>query len=45
MWIIKNYLKEMGIPVVATMTGDASHAALTRAPAAQLTIVCSARAP
>ena len=39
MWIIKNYLKEMGIPVVATMTGDASYAALTRAPAAQLNIV------
>jgi nitrogenase molybdenum-cofactor synthesis protein NifE len=39
MWIIKNYLKAMGIPVVATMTGDAAYETLIRAPAAQLNIV------
>lgn len=39
MWIIKNYLKEIGIPVVSTITGDASHDTLIKAPSAQLNIV------
>ncbi len=39
MWIIKNYLRDMGIPVVATFTGDASYDTLIKAPTAQLNIV------
>lgn len=39
MWIIKNYLKEIGIPVVSTITGDASHDALIKAPSARLNLV------
>ena len=39
MWIIKNYLHEMGIPVVSTFTGDAAYDTLIKAPAAQLNIV------
>lgn len=39
MWIIKNYLKKIGVPVVSTITGDASYESLTRAPSAQLNIV------
>ncbi len=39
MWIIKNYLRAMGIPVVAAITGDAAYEALVKAPAAQLNIV------
>ena len=39
MWIIKNYLKEIGIPVVSTITGDASFDTLIKAPTAQLNIV------
>ncbi|MDF2985135.1 MAG: nitrogenase molybdenum-iron cofactor biosynthesis protein NifE [Eubacterium sp.] len=39
MWIIKNYLREIGIPVVSTITGDASHDTLIKAPSAQLNIV------
>lgn len=39
MWIIKNYLKEIGIPVVSTITGDASYETLIKAPSAQLNIV------
>ncbi|OPX42815.1 nitrogenase molybdenum-iron protein alpha chain [Ruminiclostridium hungatei] len=39
MWLIKNYLKEIGIPVVSTITGDASHDSLVKAPSAQLNIV------
>lgn len=39
MWIIKNYLKKIGIDVVATITGDASHDTITKAPEAALNIV------
>jgi nitrogenase molybdenum-cofactor synthesis protein NifE len=39
MWIIKNYLKEIGIPVVSTITGDASCDSLIKAPTAQLNLV------
>ncbi|PYG84823.1 nitrogenase molybdenum-cofactor synthesis protein NifE [Ruminiclostridium sufflavum DSM 19573] len=39
MWIIKNYLREIGIPVVATITGDSSCETLIKAPAAQLNLV------
>jgi nitrogenase molybdenum-cofactor synthesis protein NifE len=39
MWIIENYLKEIGIPVLATITGDASYETLIKAPAASLNIV------
>jgi nitrogenase molybdenum-cofactor synthesis protein NifE len=39
MWIIKNYMKKLGIPVVSTVTGDASLASLIRMPSAQLNIV------
>ncbi|MDR2586707.1 MAG: nitrogenase iron-molybdenum cofactor biosynthesis protein NifE [Coriobacteriales bacterium] len=39
MWIIKGYLEQIGIPVVATITGDASLEKLIEAPAASLNIV------
>lgn len=39
MWIIKNYLKKMGIPIVSTFTGDASYENMIKAPAATLNIV------
>lgn len=39
MWIIQNYLKELGIPVVSTVTGDASYDSLIQAPTATLNIV------
>ncbi|HEX3076154.1 MAG TPA: nitrogenase iron-molybdenum cofactor biosynthesis protein NifE [Lachnospiraceae bacterium] len=39
MWIIKSYLKEIGINVVSTITGDASYDTLIKAPAAKLNIV------
>lgn len=39
MWIIQNYLREIGIPVVATITGDASYDTITRAPTARLNLV------
>ncbi len=39
MWIIKDYLKKIGIPVVSTFTGDASYDNLIEAPAATLNIV------
>ncbi len=39
MWIIQNYLKKIGIPVIATITGDASYEKLIQAPAATLNIV------
>lgn len=39
MWIIKNYMKKLGIPVVSTVTGDASLQSLIRMPSAQLNIV------
>lgn len=39
MWIIADYLKEIGIPVVSTITGDASYESLLKAPAARLNLV------
>ncbi|MFA9380533.1 MAG: nitrogenase iron-molybdenum cofactor biosynthesis protein NifE [Acetanaerobacterium sp.] len=39
MWIIKNYLKRIGVNVVSTFTGDASYDTLTQAPGARLNIV------
>jgi len=39
MWIIKSYMKEMGIPVISTFTGDSSYEKLIKAPSAQLNIV------
>jgi nitrogenase molybdenum-cofactor synthesis protein NifE len=39
MWIIKNYLEEMGIEVVSKITGDASCDELMHAPEASLNIV------
>lgn len=39
MWIIKNYMKKIGIPVVSTFTGDASYDTLIKAPKATLNIV------
>lgn len=39
MWIIKNYLNKIGVPVVSTITGDAGYESLIKAPAAQLNIV------
>lgn len=39
MWIIKNYLKKIGINVVSTATGDASFASLKKMPSAQLNVV------
>ncbi|MDR0882350.1 MAG: nitrogenase iron-molybdenum cofactor biosynthesis protein NifE [Candidatus Adiutrix sp.] len=39
MWIIRNYFKEIGLPVVSTFTGDASYETLLRAPSARLNVV------
>ncbi len=39
MWIIKNYLKQIGIETIATITGDASYESIIKAPAASLNIV------
>ncbi|MFI3226524.1 MAG: nitrogenase iron-molybdenum cofactor biosynthesis protein NifE [Clostridia bacterium] len=39
MWIIKNYLKKIGVPVISTMTGDATYDTLIKAPTATLNIV------
>ncbi len=39
MWIIKNYLRRIGVEVVANITGDAKVADLKQAPAAQLNLV------
>lgn len=39
MWIIKNYLKKIGINVISTMTGDASYDKLIKAPSAELNLV------
>lgn len=39
MWIIKNYMKEIGIPVVSTFTGDASYESMKQAPSASLNVV------
>ncbi len=39
MWLLKNYMKEIGVNVVATATGDASHESLLKMPTARLNIV------
>ncbi|UOO37876.1 nitrogenase iron-molybdenum cofactor biosynthesis protein NifE [Oscillospiraceae bacterium CM] len=39
MWTIRRYLEKIGIPVVATATGDASLETLLRLPTAQLNLV------
>ncbi|MDR3149729.1 MAG: nitrogenase iron-molybdenum cofactor biosynthesis protein NifE, partial [Oscillospiraceae bacterium] len=39
MWIIKGYLEQLGIPVVATITGDSSYDTLIQAPKAALNVV------
>jgi nitrogenase molybdenum-cofactor synthesis protein NifE len=39
MWIIKDYLKKIGIPVVSTFTGDSSYDSLIESSAAELNIV------
>lgn len=38
-WIIKNYLKQMGIDINVTFTGDSSFEALKKAPQASLNII------
>lgn len=38
-WIIKNYLKKLGINVISTISGDSSYEKLIQAPTAQLNIV------
>jgi nitrogenase molybdenum-cofactor synthesis protein NifE len=39
MWIIKDYLKQIGVNVVSTFTGDSSYDSLIKAPAATLNVV------
>ena len=39
MWIIKNYMKEIGIPVVASFTGDANMADMIQSSKATLNVV------
>ncbi len=39
LWIVKDYLRRIGIPVIATITGDADYETLLRAPSAELNIV------
>lgn len=39
MWIIQNYLRILGIPVVSTITGDATYDSLIQAPSATLNLV------
>jgi nitrogenase molybdenum-cofactor synthesis protein NifE len=39
MWIMRNYLEHIGIPVIATVTGDSSYKTLIQAPAATLNVV------
>ena len=39
MWLLKNYMKEIGVNVVATATGDASYESLIKMPSATLNIV------
>ncbi|MDD2213677.1 MAG: nitrogenase iron-molybdenum cofactor biosynthesis protein NifE [Oscillospiraceae bacterium] len=38
-WIIRHYLEAIGIPVIATFTGDADYATLMQAPQATLNLV------
>jgi nitrogenase molybdenum-cofactor synthesis protein NifE len=39
MWIIKNYLKQLGIEVITGITGDSCYEELVRAPIAKLNVV------
>ena len=39
LWIVKDYLRQMGIPVVASITGDSDYETLIKAPSAELNIV------
>ncbi|MDR1777368.1 MAG: nitrogenase iron-molybdenum cofactor biosynthesis protein NifE [Desulfovibrio sp.] len=38
-WIIKTYMREIGVPVISTFTGDASYERLLAAPSAGLNVV------
>jgi nitrogenase molybdenum-cofactor synthesis protein NifE len=38
-WILQGYMKKIGIPVVSTITGDATYEKLLEAPSARLNIV------
>lgn len=38
-WIVKEYLRKIGIPVIATITGDSEYETLIKAPTAELNIV------
>ena len=38
-WIIQGYLRQLGIPVISTITGDSSYGKLVCAPAATLNVV------
>ena len=39
MWLIKNYMKKIGVNVVSTATGDANYETLLKMPSAKLNIV------
>lgn len=39
LWIVKRYLREIGVNVIATLTGDSSYETLIKAPSARLNIV------
>lgn len=39
LWIVKDYLRRMGIPVIASITGDAKYENIIKAPGAELNIV------
>jgi nitrogenase molybdenum-cofactor synthesis protein NifE len=39
MWIVKNYFREIGLPVIASFTGDSHVADLIKAPSASLNVV------
>ncbi|MDR1538919.1 MAG: nitrogenase iron-molybdenum cofactor biosynthesis protein NifE [Clostridiales bacterium] len=39
MWIVKGYFEKIGIPVISTITGDASSESLIKAPSASLNVV------
>lgn len=39
LWIVKDYLKKLGINVISTITGDSSYDTLIKAPAASLNVV------
>lgn len=39
LWIVKDYLRKMGIPVIASLTGDGAYESIIKAPTAELNIV------